>query len=69
MKTYKNEVCVNGEWATNSCVYATEKEALEAGRELLSRWFVPTDHRAVESTDKVNYRFNFETYRSERIED
>ena len=54
-------------WSSNACVYATEKEALEAGRELMGRWFVPTDHRAVESTDTVNYKFNFETYRSESI--
>ena len=66
-KSYKMEVCTKGEWSTNSCVYATEKEAVEAGKELLSRWMVPTDSRAVESDKPVNYRFNFETYKSESI--
>ena len=53
------EVCVEGKWASNACVYATKEEAEAAGRELLSRWFVPTDSRAVEYTgeDEVNYTF------------
>ena len=63
---WKMEVLTSS-WNSNACVYATEKEALEAGRELLGRWFVPTDYRAVESTDPVNYKFNFETYRSESL--
>jgi len=64
-KNWKMEVLVDGKWASNACVYATEKEAIEAGHELLGRWFVPVDSRAVESTDPVNYKFNFETYRPE----
>lgn len=65
--SYKMEVFTDNQWSSNSCVYATEKEAAEAGKELLCRWFVPTDSRAAESTDPVNYRFNFDTYRSEPI--
>jgi hypothetical protein len=64
-KSYKTEVCVSGEWSTNGCRYATE--AVEAGKELLSRWWVPTDSRAAESDDPVNYRFNFDTYRPEML--
>ena len=67
MKSFKTEVCVKGEWSTNACVYATRKEAEEAGKELLSRWMAPEDSRAVESDEPVNYKFNFETYRSEPI--
>ena len=45
----------------------TKEEAEAAGKELLSRWFVPTDSRAVESDEPVNYRFNFEKWMGERL--
>ena len=53
---YKMEVKVLGKWSTNACVYETMEEAEKAGRELLMRWFVPTDSRGVEYTgpDEVN---------------
>lgn len=62
-KSWKTEVCCQGEWSTNGMRYATQKEAEAAGDELLSRWFVPTDSRAAESEDPVNARFNFDTYK------
>jgi len=65
--SFKMEVLV-GSWSSNSCVYASKAEALAAGKELLSRWFVPSDFRAVESKEPVNYRFNFEANKPERIE-
>ena len=40
----------------NSVVFATAKEAEAGGRELLSRWFVPTGYKVVETEDEVNYR-------------
>jgi len=55
--SYKTEVKVDGSWSTNSCRFATEDEATRAGHELLSRWWVPTDSRAAESSDPVNYEF------------
>ena len=64
MKSYKMEVLVDGKWSSNACVYATQAEATDAGHELLSRWFVPVDSRAVESNDPVNYRFDPVSYRS-----
>jgi hypothetical protein len=68
MSGYKNWVCINGnEWNTNACVYATEEEAHEAGRELMSRWFLVTDHEARGTDEEVNYRFNFDRYKSEGI--
>lgn len=66
-KSWKMEVCTNGTWASNACVYATKEEAEAAGVELLTRWFVPTASRAVESDDAVNYKFNFEAFRPEAI--
>ena len=61
--SWKTEVCVDGEWATNALRFATQDEAEKAGRELLSRWWVPTDSRAAVSSDPVNYRFDNESYR------
>lgn len=53
---WKSEVCVEGSWSSNACVFATELEAAEAGKELLSRWWVPSAHRPVKTSDPVNYR-------------
>jgi len=66
-QSYKTEVCVQGEWSTNGCRYATEAEAEAAGKELLSRWYVPTASRPAPSDDPVNYRFNFAAGRSEML--
>jgi hypothetical protein len=66
--SWKTEVLVDGKWSTNAVVLATKEEAEEAGKELLSRWFLPVDSRAVESTDQVNYKFNFDMYKLERME-
>lgn len=65
--SWKMEVCCQGEWSTNGCRYATKEEAEAAGTELLSRWYVPTASRAAESTDPVNWRFDFEAYKPEPI--
>jgi hypothetical protein len=40
----------------NAVVFATAEEAETGGRELLSRWFVPTGYKVVETEDEVNYR-------------
>ncbi len=50
------EVQVEGKWSGNALRFATEEEALQYGRDLLMRWFVPTDYRAVTSGDPANYR-------------
>lgn len=64
---FKTEV-YTGSWSSNSLRFATEKEAEASGKELLSRWFVPTDSRAAWCDEEANYRFNFETNQNERIE-
>lgn len=58
MKSWKTEVCVDGKWATNALRFASQAEAEKAGRELLSRWWVPTDSRAAEADEPVNYVFD-----------
>jgi len=66
--SYKTEVLVGGKWSTNAVRFATRKEAQAAGRELLCRWFVPTDSRAAKSTDPVNYKFDFQANKAVNIE-
>ena len=56
MQNWKMEVFTSS-WSSNACVYATKEEAESAGRELLSRWYVPTASRAAPTSDPVNYAF------------
>jgi hypothetical protein len=67
---YRSGMMVKGEDkpCTNAVVFATEKEAFEAGKELMSRWVTPYDHCVITTTEPVNYRFNFDNYFPERIE-
>jgi hypothetical protein len=64
--SWKAEVFADSCWSSNALRFATEEEAENSGRELLSRWFVPTDSRAAKSDDAVNYKF--ENGRNVRIE-
>jgi hypothetical protein len=57
--SWKAEMKCAGEWSSNSLRFATQAEAEASGKELLSRWFLPTDSRATESTDPINYTFDF----------
>lgn len=50
------EVLVDGKWSSNNLRFATKVEAERWARDLLNRWFVPTDSRAVESTDAVSHK-------------
>jgi hypothetical protein len=68
MNSWKTEVCVDGKWATNALRFATQDEAEKAGRELLSRWWVPTDSRAAQSDEPVNYVFDDAVGRPVRLE-
>lgn len=58
--SYKSEVLVNGQWNTNSLRFATYDKAFASVRKLMSKWYLTEDGRAVESTDMVNYRFDFD---------
>lgn len=51
----------------NSCAYATRDEADRAGRELLSRWLLPSSYSIHRSDETVNYRFKKCTSRPESI--
>jgi hypothetical protein len=54
--SYKPEVFVSGQWGQNGLAFETEAEALASARDLMNRWFLVTDCRAVESDEQVNYR-------------
>ena len=56
MKSWAPEVFVEGKWTGNGLRFATKDEAERWGNGLLTRWFVPSDNRAVESEDRPNYR-------------
>ena len=57
--SWKPEVFIpaDGKWCDNGLRFATEKEAADNARDLLMRWFVPTDSRAAPSDDPVNYDY------------
>lgn len=55
--SFAPEVLVDGKWSGNSLRFATREEAEGNVMNLMSRWFVPTDSRVVESDDAVNYRW------------
>lgn len=57
MSNFKPQVKVNGEWAGNALVFATEQEAKQNARNLMMRWVMAEDYRAVPSEDPVNYRW------------
>jgi len=58
---YKAEVQTGGTaWDGNALVFATEDEAVAYAKDLMSRWMLVTDYRAVECQDEVNYRWSDE---------
>jgi hypothetical protein len=58
MASWAPQVHVDGEWSGNSLRFETKMEAEAWASALLTRWFVPSDSRAIESDDPVNYRLN-----------
>ena len=57
----------SGKWAGNALRFATREEAEANVRDLMGRWMSVRETRVVESTDPINYRWNFETYRIEPV--
>jgi hypothetical protein len=54
---WKPEVFVENKWSRNALVFATEQEASDNARDLMFRWLLVTDSRAVEVDEPVNYRY------------
>ena len=57
---YKYGMIVEGKTSFNSVVLATEEEANDAARELMSRWFVPTGWEVTETDEPTNYTFDWD---------
>lgn len=53
--SYKPEVFVQGSWSGNALRFATEQEAKQYAYDLMSRWMLVEDIRAVPSDEPVNY--------------
>ena len=61
MPNFKYGMIVEGKASFNSVVLATREEADDAARELMLRWFAPiTGWEVVETTDAVNYKFDWD---------
>ena len=56
--SFKPEVSTDGgkSFHQNALAFATREEAETSARDLMSRWMLVTDWRAVESDQPVNYR-------------
>jgi hypothetical protein len=52
---------------SNALAFATPEEANSYGNELLSRWFGASDFEVRESSEPVNYIFNYQTGKAESI--
>ena len=57
MSNFKPQVKVNGEWASNALVFATEPEAIDNAHDLYYRWILVEGYRAQPTDDPVNYRW------------
>jgi hypothetical protein len=58
--SWKPEVYVQGAWSKNGLRFATEKEAVANAHNLMMRWTLVEDYRAVEASEPVNYRWTSE---------
>lgn len=58
---WKPEVLVNAQWSRNALVFATREEAEASARDLMGRWLLVEDWRAVETEDPVNCKINLDT--------
>ena len=57
MASFKAEMFVDRQWASNSIRFATKAEADAYASDLYSRWTQPTDKRSVESPDPVSAKW------------
>lgn len=55
--SYKPQVLVGNEWATNGLAFETQGEAQQSADDLMSRWLLVRDCGTVESDQKPNYKF------------
>jgi hypothetical protein len=58
---YRYEVQVAGKWYDNKVIFATEKEASQAGYNKQFNWTQCENYCVVQSDEPVNYRYDFDT--------
>ena len=58
---WKPEVEVNGTWSGNNQVFATGEEALAMAKDIMRRWLLVTDFRAVETDAPVTWTLDLAT--------
>jgi hypothetical protein len=56
--SWKPEVKVDGKWSRNALVFATQIEAEKNALDLMGRWMLVEDSRAVEVDEPVNYSYH-----------
>ena len=61
--SYKPEVRTGNDpkWYGNSLAFATREEAEYSARDLMGRWMLVVECRAVESDEEVNYHLDLDT--------
>lgn len=61
--SFKPEVQVIGDdkFYDNNLAFETYEEAMYSARDLMTRWALVRDYRAVPSTEPVNYKLNLAT--------
>ena len=55
---WKPQVEVNGQWAGNSLVFATKEEADNSAYDLMQRWLLCTDSRAIETDAEPTHSYD-----------
>ena len=53
--SFKPEFKVQGDWCDNAQRFATEEEAYDSAYARFQVWTMPSDFRATECDDEVNY--------------
>lgn len=58
--SWRPEVQVEGDkWSANGLRFPTEEEARASARDLMMRWLLVKDFRAMPSDDPPNYRWTY----------
>jgi hypothetical protein len=57
MKSFKAEMCVGGEWCSNTLRFETADEAERYAQDLFMRWTAPSEKRVTPCDDPVTVRW------------
>ena len=54
---WRPQVEVNGQWAGNSLCFRTKEEADQSAIDLMHRWLICTDSRAIQTGDEPTHSY------------